>query len=195
MKIALYFENFDAPTLEKAILDPGQSRPSIISTRGSNSAFVFNSGVFHWTKAVKAMCAAMLRASVNSTSERNCGFDPEFCPYLTGASGSLAASIDYALSKEPLWLIDFFGMSETGRSRARQIFSRANPERKRPGPVSILVRSAILPWEYIEVFCDYEASRLSRPRLKVFAQNAEEIWTKDEKLGASRLKKIARYVA
>lgn len=88
------------------------------------------SGTFRWSRGVRAMSILMLRsflACLDSTVE----------PRLSGGSGSIAATLDSALSKEPAWLIDSFGVFPGGMPVSRRLFARSNPGRKRIGPVAV----------------------------------------------------------
>jgi hypothetical protein len=71
---------------------------------------------------------------------------------IQGEGGSLAASLDYALSKQPEWLTDLFGCDHEGVSYARRLILRTNPERKRPGPVVLALNFVYLPISSIEVY-------------------------------------------
>jgi len=85
-------------------------------------------GHFPWTKGVQALCALFMHAAASGAAAQ---------PLLSGGAGSLAASLDYALSKQSLWLLDMFGMDREGVCLVRRVIWRQNPERKRPGPVSL----------------------------------------------------------
>jgi hypothetical protein len=74
--------------------------------------------------------------------------------YLQGGRGSLVASLDYALTKGPSWLFDMFGVTALGTMRAKRLFRVTNPNRKRPGPVTIAVNTNLLPVDGIEVLLD-----------------------------------------
>jgi hypothetical protein len=65
--------------------------------------------------------------------------DPSESAVIEGGDHSSAASLDYAISKQPLWLQDMFGVSGQGMQLARLLFRRINPDRKRPGPVIIFI--------------------------------------------------------
>jgi hypothetical protein len=73
---------------------------------------------------------------------------------LQGCSGTLAASLDYALSKQPTWLSEMFGCDADGISFARRLILRTNPERKRPGPVVLALNHVYLSAASIEVYVD-----------------------------------------
>jgi hypothetical protein len=64
-------------------------------------------------------------------------FDSTVEPRLSGGPGSIAATLDGALSKEPAWLIDSFGVFPSGMPVSRRLFARSNPGRKRLGPVAV----------------------------------------------------------
>ena len=93
-------------------------------------------GCFRWSTAVRALLLLLFQQRAAELT--NCTAPAS----IQGQSGSLAASLDYALSKQPLWIIDFFGLKENGDALARQIISRVNAERKRPGPVIL----RLSPW-------------------------------------------------
>ena len=95
-----------------------------------------NVGTFRWSRAVRAMSALMVRsllACLDGTIE----------PRLSGGQGSLASSLDGALSKEPVWLLDTFGRFPGGFPVSRRLFMRSNPGRKRAGPVAVSLGSRV----------------------------------------------------
>jgi hypothetical protein len=63
---------------------------------------------------------------------------------LSGTRGSLAASFDAALAKQPTWLLDVFGVDAQGNALLRRLVSRDNPELKRPGPVTVFLKSSLI---------------------------------------------------
>jgi len=73
---------------------------------------------------------------------------------LVGRKGSLAASLDYALSKGPAWLGDMFGNGVKGQQTARRILRVSNPNRKRPGPVAISVNKNSVTWDQVRIYWD-----------------------------------------
>jgi hypothetical protein len=75
-------------------------------------------------------------------------------PLLIGGAGSLAVSLDYALTKRPVWLVDMFGESENGRILARRLFRVTNSHRKRSGPVAISLNSHTCPQHCVEIVLD-----------------------------------------
>lgn len=71
---------------------------------------------------------------------------------LVGGYGTLAASLDYATSKQPTWLVDMFGADSSGRCEFVRFINRTNTERKRPGPTVVGLKHGVLEDATIEVF-------------------------------------------
>lgn len=109
------------------------------AVRGKTCGALRNAGSFQWTSAVKALCILMLKAAVSKNREV-----PEGELLLQGSQGSLAASLDFAISKQPAWLTDMFGADSRGISHIRRLVLRSNPERKRPGPVVLRFNPSVL---------------------------------------------------
>ena len=108
-----------------------------VAIRGATAPNTF--GNFRWSSGVRALALLMIRHALVLDKRRNGG--KELCEpaAIEGGEHSLAASLDYALSKQPLWLQDMFGVSPQGGQLARLLFRRINPDRKRPGPVVIFI--------------------------------------------------------
>jgi len=116
----------------------GEARRSI---RGKTGGAFRSAGSFQWTSAVKALGLLLAQTAANPQSST-----------IQGHAGSLAASLDYALSKQPVWIAEMFGCDQQGISYARRLILRTNPERKRPGPVVLAVNNLYLPMASIEIF-------------------------------------------
>jgi hypothetical protein len=86
-------------------------------------------------------------------------------PVIKGCGGSLAASLDYAISKQPMWLTEMFGCDQSGISLIRRMILRTNPERKRPGPTVLSLNERFMPVAAISIFSD--GARCSREELVV----------------------------
>lgn len=145
-QLKLWFVSFDSPSLLRSEF----SRPGsdlAVCVRGRTAGVFGDSGTFGWTSAVRAICAIALRAKLNS-------MDPHSICYIEGGRGSLAASIDYALAKQPSWLCEMFGVSAGGEAFAKAAFLVSNPSRRRPGPVSVSVNKRQIPSSEIEIFLD-----------------------------------------
>jgi hypothetical protein len=95
---------------------------------------------------VRALCVLFLKSVIVERS----GSDE--LPILIGEKGSLAASLDYALTKQPIWIQEMFGSDVTGTALAKRLFRRTNSHRKRPGPVAIKVNERALPPQNIHIF-------------------------------------------
>ncbi len=111
------------------------------SARGKDSRFCFQ-----WSQGVRALALLTVRTALSATDP--CAADVA----LSGEGNSLAASLDYAITKQPRWIEDMFGLDARGRSLVRRIIKRSNPERKREGPVTLTVNEAALPPQSIEIF-------------------------------------------
>lgn len=109
--------------------------------RGKTGGAFRYAGSFQWTSAVKALSLLLVRASLSPQNSA-----------IQGHVGSLAASLDYAISKQPAWITEMFGCDQQGISFARRLILRTNPERKRPGPVVLAVNHVYLPSAAIEIF-------------------------------------------
>jgi hypothetical protein len=115
--------------------------------RGKTAGAYVSYGSFQWTSGVRGVCAAFLRFVLSEA-----GDTVDFC--LVGGKGSLAASLDYALSKGPSWLGEMFGSGIGGSQLARRIFKITNPNRKRPGPVAISVNKNVVSVDQVQIYWD-----------------------------------------
>ena len=115
--------------------------------RGKTSGAYANFGSFQWTSGVRGVCSAFLRFILSEGSDK-----VDFC--LIGGKASLAASLDYAISKGPAWLGEMFGAGVGGNQLARRIFKITNPNRKRPGPVAISVNKNLVSADQVQIFWD-----------------------------------------
>lgn len=156
--LELRFVGGDTPELFESTcrLTPGVVCSAV---RGKTSGAYRGYGTFQWTSAVKAVCVALLRAKVCAdTSERSA---------ISGEKGSLAASLDYALSKEPNWLGEMFGFTPGGGLIARRLFLVSNPNRKRPGPVVIVLNERVLANAEIKISLDGKVLTSAEDLLKL----------------------------
>ena len=115
--------------------------------RGKTAGAYVSYGSFQWTSGVRGVCASFLRFVLSEA-----GDTVDFC--LVGGKGSLAASLDYALSKGPSWLGEMFGSGIGGSQLARRIFKITNPNRKRPGPVAISVNKNVVSVDHLQIYWD-----------------------------------------
>lgn len=117
--------------------------------RGKTPGAYQGAGTFQWSSAVRGLALLCLRHAVGSPA----GGSDEIS-ILRGEGGSLAASLDYAITKQPLWVSEMFGVDDEGTSLVRCFIRRNNSNRKRPGPVELSFYSEALPSEAIHVFLE-----------------------------------------
>lgn len=139
-KVTLYF-NF-GELVETSFVDGISSVPRL-SVRGKTGGAFRSAGSFQWTSAVKAFSLLLLKTAACDEQ-----------PVLRGEANSLASSLDYAISKQPQWLAEMFGCDHHGICFIRRCILRTNPERKRPGPVTLAVNLSYLPAASIEINID-----------------------------------------
>ena len=133
--LKLHFVGNDVPSLFQTEFVFGSMRCSAV--RGKTSGAFAGQGSFHWSIAVRAFSVLAIKTNLASR-----GYPCD--PILVGEKGSLAASLDYAISKETHWLVDVFGLSEGLSPNFRRIFKRTNSGRKRSGPVAISFAKPLL---------------------------------------------------
>ena len=166
-QLSLSFVTFEGEiSLSKTLfIHPYLRGRQIEAIRGGGSAPV-SQGTFQWTSAVKALAVFFVRnAAIRATG------DPlaeggEFA----GGEGTLAASLDYAISKQPVWLSDMFGLDQQGQSLFRRLVRRMNPERKLPGPVVI----ALNPCDSCSISIELDGVSLDQPSELLRIANAIE---------------------
>jgi hypothetical protein len=160
--LAMYFELGE---LTEVIFNDGTKTESRVSVRGKTGGPFRSAGSFQWTSAVKALSLLLVKTCATPSDA-----------LLRGFANSLAASLDYAISKQPLWLTEMFGCDQQGISLARRLILRTNPERKRPGPVTLGINQAYIPTSQVSIFVDGKrctsemletlCSQLSEPSLQ-----------------------------
>jgi hypothetical protein len=123
------------------------SAVALTCVRGKTAGAYRGVGTFHWSSAVRALTCLFLQAKL---VDESCRLEP----LLSGGAKSLAASLDYALTKQPSWIVEMFGVSSSGKAQARGLFRVTNSHRKRAGPVSISLNSHVCPRSCIEVVLD-----------------------------------------
>lgn len=156
--LALYETSFEAESLD----DPLHCLRSQTLQAGGR-------GNFRWSSAVRALAVLFVRAR----SLQCLSADISEEPLLQGTAQSLAASLDYAISKQPNWILDMFGVDRHGRSFLRKLLVRVNPERKRPGPVQLFLS----PWAKSNLTIEVSVNSLkveAKESLDAIAQLIEE---------------------
>lgn len=143
-RFTMYFEGIERLELVRSEFRTSGATEPLVVIRGKTSGAFTRYGSFQWTSGVRAVCSAFLRFAMSEVSP---GVD--YC--LIGTKGSLAASLDYALSKGPAWIGEMFGATPGGGLYAKRLFRITNPNRKRPGPVALSVNKSLIPGSGIEV--------------------------------------------
>ena len=126
--------------------------------RGKSSGPYLGYGTFQWTAAVRALTYLFI-ISARAKKEGPVG-NP---PILLGQRKSLAVSLDYALAKQPLWIMDMFGTDKYGRLLVRQFLRCLNSGQKRPGPVAISLSKTFL--EQTLIVIEWEGKNLDDTNL------------------------------
>lgn len=150
--ITLCFSSYHTPALDHVVFTHSLLDEPRQSYRGKGLFPTLGQHTFQWTPAVKALAVLLLRTRARDLS--GSVWPVKAIPALSGGSGSLAASLDYALTKKPLWLLDMFGVRSDGDVIARSLFVRWNSERKRGGYVFVATNSVELAAESINITLD-----------------------------------------
>lgn len=168
--VKFFFESGSRVELVRTEVQPGEGSRVLMCVRGKTSGAYAEYGSFQWTSGVRGVCAALIRFVLSRNGEES-----QSC--LAGGRSSMAASLDYALSKGPSWLSDMFGIGRNGSAIARRLFKITNPNRKRPGPVVISVNSALLRPEDVGIFFSgrrlIDVKELSHLLLSIESQDAQ----------------------
>lgn len=149
--LQLHFAGNVTAELIESRFCPDGGLPERIAVRGKTAGAYSNAGTFQLTLAVRALAILCVKAAISARSN-----PPSTPPIIIGFKGSSAASLDYALSKRPMWLHDMFGFDAAGHFFPNRLFHRTNPNRKRPGPVLLGLNERVLPASNIHIFWDEE---------------------------------------
>jgi hypothetical protein len=144
--------NSDVQLIETRFEGPWTKAPTV-AIRGKTLGAFKNVGTFQWTSAVRALCVLSIRAVIAKSSH------DAIPAQLSGLRASLAASLDYALSKQPGWVRELCGADTQGDAYMRKLIIRTNPERKRAGPVILALNERVLRAEDIRVFWERKEIR------------------------------------
>jgi hypothetical protein len=131
--------------LISSVFTPASNAPALSCVRGKSAGAFQGYGSFQWTKAVQGVAALAVKTVLSFHSE-------QYSPFLQGERGSHAAALDFAMSKQPVWLLDMFGVQIDGRPLAQSLFRRTNTNLKRPGPVVIAINQRYLPAQSIQLW-------------------------------------------
>jgi hypothetical protein len=144
--LELYFAGHPEVELVESRFFGNSLRSPAVVVRGKTAGAFRGAGTFQWTSAVRAFCILCIKSVLQQTDATLA--DGAF---ISGAEGSLAASLDYAISKKPIWFVELCGIEENGQPLARRLMVRNNPERKRPGPVTVALSNKALDPRRIKI--------------------------------------------
>ena len=94
---------FEAGQLTEVSFKDGVSSELRRSVRGKSGGAYRSAGSFQWTSAVRGLAFLLVQTVLIPESA-----------VLEGGAGTLAASLDYAISKQPMWLTEMFGCDQRG---------------------------------------------------------------------------------
>lgn len=147
--LELYRTEFEHPVLTEPV----------VSFRGRGDDRYQDAGTFHYSRAVRGL---LLLACEQALAGR------ESAVRLSGDRGSLASSLEQAISREPSWVYEMFG-APGGEPLVRRLFYRTNPNHKRPGPVSIGFRQSLARELQLEFLVNGQRD-MSRGELTLLAE-------------------------
>jgi hypothetical protein len=156
-RIKLYFSQSEPHQLLRTVVedhlrDPGQSiSKGRVCVRGKGGSERGPTASFQWTSAVKGLSYLLVLYSAMGDSE-----SPEETAILEGQGGSIASSLDYAVSRQPLWIIDMFGLERSGRPAIRKILNRWNSDRSKGDVVALGINRNVVSADDIEVYLGFE---------------------------------------
>jgi len=161
-KMRLEFYGHEAPVLERTVYENAGGLRHECMRGKTAGAFREMSGIgtFQWTNAVKSLAVVFLEASISSTNNV-----PSVRPQLIGGKGSFATSIVYALYKKPLWILDMFGLSESGETEASFLFLITNGTLRNGLPAALRLNSRRLSYGKIEII--WQEKRINAAEEKV----------------------------
>jgi hypothetical protein len=108
-------------------------KTSLLSVRGKSTTGHYADATFQWTSALQALTILLLKSAALGSDY-----------LMSGLRASPAASLDFAISKQPRWLLEVFGADAQGISLIRRVVNRQNSNLKRPGPLCISINTSAL---------------------------------------------------
>ncbi len=169
-QLYLSFASADEPQLLEIRFSHDWLTQEIKGVRGSMPGAHIGYSTFRWSPAVHALCILLVETAAGAKAPQQYVY-----PYLEGEKGSAAASLDFAITKQPNWTIDLFGCDRRGNSYLKRIVCRSNSEQKRPGPVRLALHNRLFPASCITVVLD--GKELStESRLKELAFELKRSW-------------------
>lgn len=171
-ELVLWFAKSQGSTQLERTLFVNSSGLEIIAVRGKGKTggAYRNAGLFQWTPGVRALTVSFLRAlSYHLKGVKS------YLPLLEGERGSLAASLNYALYKQPAWLFDMFGPDCSGNAFLRNLVLRSNLS---TGKIAISLNEDQLSPSSIRVYVGTaeirDAEQLQRLAIEILGQDSGE---------------------
>lgn len=130
MKLELYFDQNTLREIEFISRVDKHPRRSI---RGKMH-FGKYTGSFPWSSSVRAFCLFVIGEYLSRIGVTE---QPYF---FSGGAKSAAATLDFALDKEPSWLKEAFGVDSQNNSLIKRLIHRVNPRQRRDALVSFCFR-------------------------------------------------------
>lgn len=165
--LSLYFASSRQTELTRSEFTQRHHPTPLLSVRGKTNGAYQGAGTFQWSTGVRGVCSLALKTILASLPEA-----ASIQPYILGEKETLAASLDYAISKQPDWIVEMFGRDKVGQAFAKRLFYRTNAERKRAGPVVVAFNEHILSPENISIILDGKMIRDCRT-LALLASHVE----------------------
>lgn len=126
-----------AVTLSKTRFRHPLLKQELVTVRGSTAPGM--AGNFRWSSGVRGLALLLVKHAVAAEIGAKGAAAGGPSAGIEGDEGSLAASLDYAISKQPRWIDEMFGTTPQGVPISKLLFRRINPDRKRPGPVTVFI--------------------------------------------------------
>lgn len=152
--LTLHFSTALRTELIRSEFEHPYTTQSLVCVRGKTRGAYRSAGTFQWSTGVRGVCCLALQTILAKLASETTQDS-----FICGEKDSLAASLDYAISKQPDWIGEMFGIDRFGKPMAKRIFARTNAERKRPGPVAIAFNEHALTAESIHIFLNGEPTR------------------------------------
>lgn len=140
-QIALHFSGYSNPELYSTNFSDRIRQRRLICSRGKSLGAGDSHGCFQWTRAVQGLSLLFLKTINHGPTST-----------ISGEGGSIASSLDYAISKQPQWLSDMFGLDAQGRCVVQRFICRTNPNRKHSGPVLVGLKPNVIQSKDISIF-------------------------------------------
>lgn len=150
-QISLYFTGGSQPALDRIKFKHPLLEKERVAVRGKSSGAFMGYCSFQWSHAVQGLALLLIRAKIFSGSKDIESLEQRV---LRGAANTPASSLDYAISKQPVWIAELFSLDKFGISLLRRLVHRTNSERKRPGDTIIAINPTQLPDENINILID-----------------------------------------